>query len=140
MSFLACHASWSCIFCVSEPFLALSCSKVSISICLHSKRWFAQLNVRRNWVANRLRELPKAGESNGFEIRSWGFWLPIQCSQAWISDSSAWGRGAWNHLGVSRFRYSHTPLQVLRMKISSQLLCAAKREKHQLKIFRVIYI
>lgn len=140
MSVLTRHASWPCIFCVSEPFLALSCPQVSISVCLHSKRWFAQLNIRRNQVASKLRVLPEAGESGRYEIRSWGFWLPIQCSWAWISDSPAWGGRAWNHLGVSRSRYSHNPLQVLRMKISSQLLCAAKIEKRQLKIFRVIYI
>lgn len=52
-------------------------SQVSTSVCLHSQRWFAQLNVRRNWVASRLRDLPKAGESGGFKIRSWGFGSPF---------------------------------------------------------------
>lgn len=77
MSFLTRHASCPCIFCVSGPFLALSCPQVSTSVCLHSQRWFAQLNVRRNWVASRLRDLPKAGESGGFKIRSWGFGSPF---------------------------------------------------------------
>lgn len=80
---------------------------VPISSYLHTKEWFAQLNICRNWVASRVRDSPKAGVSGGFGVRIWIYGSPF--SALGLRSASPQCRvGYWNELKVfSGSRYSH---------------------------------